>query len=243
MCRVVASAGGFVTWRFSFLQLASHRALDAHPRAERLNRNASPLAVLRGAINTVLDAPNFTLITTELSPSIPLPGGARRSVMTAVIQKPDRVALSGGQDAAIAIGSIGYLPGPPGEWTVERHVGESANFTNAALLYLHVLDRTTSVNRRDDSYMVPSAEIVSLLDSTRLSYFHNATDTTWTATVRAGSLQSMTLHYDQQAQSVTGSCGTISCILAASPVTVTVTVSRVGMSPPINPPAKDSIVS
>jgi len=53
----------------------------------------------------------------------------------------------------------------------------------------------------------------------------------------------MTLHYDQQAQSATGSCGTISCILATSPVTVTVTVSRVGTSPPINPPAKDSIVS
>jgi hypothetical protein len=242
--RVGVVCGRGFRWRMRHLALSLATVVVASsfgcasPSAQPPKRDSSPLSALRAAIHAVLSAPSFTVVTTEFSPLLPLP----RTVNTAVIQKPDRIALSG-RSPAIAIGSIGYLPGPPGKWTVVHHVGESTNFTNSALVYLHVLDRTTSVTRHGDTYAVPSPEIVSLLNSTRLPEFHGATDVTWSATVRAGSLRSMTLHYDQPSQAIAGNCGTTSCTLPASPVTVTTTVSRVGTSPSINPPAQDSIVS
>ena len=203
------------------------------------DRTKSPLSSLRDAINAVLTAPNLTIVTTESAPLLPLPGDGK-TVTKAVIEKPDRVSISG---HVIAIGSVGYFPAPPGKWTVYHHIGESMNFTNGVLLYLHVLDRASSVTRHGHTYVVPPVEVVSLLDSTSLPELHNPAAATWSATVRAGSLQSMTLRYDQQSQSIAGHCGTTSCTLPASPVTVTSTVSRVGTSPTINAPAQDSIVS
>ena len=208
------------------------------PQGRATNGTSSPLSSLTGAIRALLTAPNFTIVTTESAPLLPLPG-SRKMVTKAVIEKPDRISISG---QVIAIGSVGYFPAPPGKWTMYHHVGEARNYTNDVLLYLHVLDRATAVIRHGDTYIVPPVEVVNLLDSTSLPEFHNATGATWSATVRAGSLQSMTLHYDQQPQSIAGHCGTTSCTLPASPVTVTTTVSRVGTSPTINPPAHDSIV-
>jgi len=53
------------------------------------------------------------MVTTESAPLLPLPGGGRKTVTKAVIEKPNRIAIVGN---VIAIGSIRYLAGPPGKW-------------------------------------------------------------------------------------------------------------------------------
>jgi hypothetical protein len=205
-------------------------------------RTSSPIASLQAAVNAVLTASSFTLVTTELGLSFS-PGGDGRTVTRALVEKPDRIALSGGPNVVIAIGSTGYFPAQRGKWTVHHHAGESANFMNSTLVFLHVLDRTTSVSRQGDTYVVPPTEVVTLLNSTLLPEWHDATGVSWSATVRGGSLRSMTLHFTQGPQPIGGTCGTTSCTLSASPVTVTITVSRVGSSPAVNAPAPAAIVS
>lgn len=212
----------------------------ASTRAKATDQTKPPLPSLRDAVNAVLTASNFTIVSTEAAPLLPLPTGGRKTVTKAVIDNPDRVLISG---HVIAIGSTGYFRGPPGKWTVVRHAGESTDFMNGLLLYLHLLERATSVVRHGDTYVLPPGEVARLLASTRLPELHNPAGATWSAIVRAGSLQSMTLRYQQPPQSTAGNCGTTSCTLPASPVTITTEVSRVGTSPTINPPAKDSLVS
>jgi hypothetical protein len=163
-------------------------------------------------------------------------------VTTAVIDKPDRIKIRGAENV-IAIGSTAYSPGPPGKWTMYRHAGESANYTNAVLLYVHILDLTTSVSRHGDTYVVPSTEATHLLQATRLAYLQHPTGVSWSATVRGGALLSMTLRYRREPEPIAGICGTGSCTLPASPVTVTVTISGVRTSPTIDTPARNTIVS
>jgi hypothetical protein len=147
-----------------------------------------------------------------------------KSVDRVVIEKPDRILISGGPNV-VAIGSTGYFKVQPG-WTVVRHVGESTNFTNDMLMFLHILDRTTTVVRRGDTYVVPTEEASRLLVSTRSSQFQNPVGVALSATVQAGLLKSMTLRID-----------------SGSPLTVvTTTVSRVGTSPNVNAPPQSQIV-
>jgi hypothetical protein len=154
----------------------------------------------------------------------PGPAGVEKSVDRVVIEKPDRISISGGPNV-VAIGSIGYFRVQPG-WAVARHVGESTNFTNDMLMPLRILDRTTAVVRRGDIYVVPTEEASRLLISTRSSEFQNPVGVALSATVQAGLLKSMTLRID-----------------SGSPLTVvTTTVSRVGTSPNVNAPPQSQIV-
>jgi hypothetical protein len=163
-------------------------------------------------------------------------------VTTAVIDKPDRIKVRGSENV-IAIGSTAYQAGPPGKWTMYRHAGASANYTNGVLLYVHLLDLTTSVSRHGDTYSVPSTEATHLLEATRLPYLQHPTGVSWSATVQGGALQSMILHYHRQPEPIAGICGTTSCRFPASPVTVTLMISGVRTSPTIDTPARNTIVS
>ncbi len=215
----------------------------ASPSGPAEARTSSPLSALRAAVNAVLTASSFTLVTTELGPPPSSEGGVARTVTRAIVEKPDRIALSGGPNVVIAVGSTGYFPAERGKWTVHHHAGESDNFMNSTLVFLHVLERTTSVSRHGDTYVVPPTEVVSLLNSTLLPEWHDATGASWSATVQGGSLRSMTLHFTQGSQPIGGTCGATSCTIPASPVTVTTAVSRVGTSPAVNAPTPASIVS
>jgi hypothetical protein len=181
--------------------------------------NATPLSTLHHAINAVLKAPDFSLVMT-LSPGAP---GAAKPVYRVVIDRPDRISISGGTNV-IAIGSTGYFKVQPG-WTVVHHVGESANFTNDMLMYVNILNRTTSIVRRGESYTVPSDEATTLLVSTGLPRFQNPVGVSFTASVGHGQLKSVSLAFG-----------------GTSPMSATTTIGSVGTSRHVSAPARNQIV-
>jgi len=179
--------------------------------------SASDLSALHDAVNAVLSAPNFTLVTTTFDPQGTI-------VDEVVVQRPDRLSsdetINGtAKSAVVAIGSRGYIQGGSGQWTSIRHTGESTNLTNSALIYLGLLDMTTAVTRQGNTYVVPTDEAVRLSASIRLVEARAPSHVSLSATVRTGLLRSMTLR-----------------IAGGSPTSVTATVSRVGNSPRIEPP-------
>lgn len=179
--------------------------------------SSSNLSSLHDAVNAVLSASNFTLVTTTFDPQGTV-------VDEVVVERPDRLSsdetINGtAKSAVVAIGSRGYIQGGSGQWTSIRHTGESTNLTNSALIYLGLLDMTTAVTRQGNTYVVPTDEAVRLSASIRLVEARAPSHVSLSATVRTGLLRSMTLR-----------------IAGGSPTSVTATVSRVGNSPRIEPP-------
>ena len=179
--------------------------------------SSSDLSSLHDAVNAVLSAPNFTLVTTTFDPQGTV-------VDEVVVERPDRLSsdetINGtAKSDVVAIGSRGYIQGGSGQWTSIRHTRESTNLTNSVLIYLRLLDMTTAVTRQGNTYVVPTDEAVRLSASIRLVEARSPSRVSLSATVRAGLLRSVTLR-----------------IAGGSPTSVTTTVSRVGNSPRIKPP-------
>ena len=226
---------GHITMLALSVLIASLSACSS-PSYHITTRNLSPLISLHDAIHAVLTAPTFSLVVST-SPALP---GQQKSVGVerVVIEEPDRVSISGGPNV-IAIGSTGYFKVQPG-WTVVHHVGESTNFTNDMLLYLHVLDRTTSVIRHGETYVVPSQEATRLLVTTRITAFQKATDIGWSADLQGGLLKSMLLRYTWAFSPFTN-CNL--CVPhTATQTTVRTTITGVGALPKITAPPKSQIV-
>jgi len=165
---------------------------------------------LHDAINATLTAPNVSLVVT----TSPGPLGVGTSVNKVVIEKPDRISISGGPNV-IAIGSTGYFKVQPG-WTVVHHVGESMNFTNDMLIYIDILKRATSATHEGDTYNVPPAEAAHLLVTTGLTRFRGASDVSLSATIAGGLVKSVSLH-----------------VGGASPISALTTVDEIGSSPAV----------
>jgi hypothetical protein len=192
------------------------------------NASTNPVSSLHLAINSVLDAPDFTLVIKDTGSGgeDPLPPHYT-SVMTAVIQKPDKFSMtetvSRQTTRVIAIGSVGYIQseGESPYWSETNHVGESQNWTYGSLLYIDLLRRVDKVVRHGDTYVVPSSSAAGLLASSGLPRLQSITDLSLEATVQSGSLTAVQLR-------VSGS----------SPFSVTVTVSKIGTSPNVAAPNK-----
>jgi len=162
-------------------------------------------------------------LANDIMTTTPGAPGAPRSVYKVVVERPDRVSISGGTNV-IAISSTGYFKVQPG-WTVVHHVGESASFTNDMLMYMDILNRTTSIVRRGDIYSVPSDEATRLLVSTRLPRFQNPTGVSFSASVKHGELKSISVE-----------------IGGGSPMSAKTTIGSVGTSPPVSAPPRDRLV-
>jgi hypothetical protein len=179
--------------------------------------SSSDVSSLHDAVDAVLNTSNFKLVTTTSDPQGTV-------VDNVVIEKPDRFSsdetingIAGSN--VVAIGSSGYVEDQTGRWTSLRHVDESRDLTNAALVYLHLLDMTTAATRHGNTFVVPTDEAVRLSASIRLVQAQTPSRVSLSATVRAGLLRSMTLR-----------------IAGGSPAYVTMTVDGIGSSPKIEPP-------
>lgn len=195
------------------------------PNGRADSADLPPVSALRDAIGAVLGAPNFTVVTTTSDRL------ATRQVATIVVEKPDMISVRNGAGRAttsgvIAIGAVGYLKSPGGPWIKVPHRDESSNFTDAYLLWLHLLDRTTSAVRHGSVYVVPPTEAATLLRSTRLPQYQNPVGVSLSATVHDGLLRTMTLRFG-----------------GASATAVTTTVSRVGTSPPVTAPPTSQVAA
>jgi hypothetical protein len=196
------------------------------PTASSRSSPTAPGLSLDLAINAVLNAPNFTLVTKESGTE----GSAAfttvvTTVTTWVIERPDKILLEGasGVGEIIAIGSTRYSEDQPGQWSELNHQGEPTNYTNAALQYLHILLRASSVARHGTTFVVPSADAKSLLTSTGLTQYQDLSKASLSATVQAGMLVAIRL-----------------AVKEPSPYSMTATISRVGTSPAITAPSVSS---
>lgn len=185
----------------------------------------SPVSALHHAIRAVLDAPSVTVIEHFSTPSGSTPGMPTTSTETFVVNKPDRVAVTGTFGAAgippvVAIGSTGYVGSGPTR-TVVHHTGEAANYTNDALMFLTILDQATTASEHAGTYTIPSAEADRILAATRLPQYRDAgLDASMTATVSGGAVRTEVIR-----------------TRGASSAVTTVTVERVGSSPTVTVPA------
>lgn len=190
----------------------------------------SPISSFHDAIGAVLNASDFTLVTQQSGTQGTPPRTAVVTTVTkVVIEKPDKFSMrstTAGDEspAVIAIGSVGYFAASAGEWTEYHHVGESTNFTNTALIYLHLLSRVTAVLRHGTTYVVPSTAAISLLASTRLTQFQDVTSVSLIATVESGLLNTVQLR-----------------VSGRSAFSMTATVSKVGSSLSITAPSPADI--
>ncbi len=204
----------FATVTFTGLAACTPTASQSSP--------ATPGASLDAAISAVLNAPNFTLVIKESGTQ----GSAAFStvvttVTTWVIEKPDKISLTGtsGTGDIIAIGDNRYSE-DQGVWSELNHEGVAANYTNGALQFVHLLLRANGVVRQGTTYLVPSADAKSLLVATGMSQYQGVSTVSFSATVLRGLLDAIRLN-------VTGTFHH----------STTVTISRVGTSPPITAPS------
>jgi hypothetical protein len=192
----------------------------------------SPISSFRLAIDSVLNATDFTLVIKDSGPGgeQPLPAGFT-SVMTAVIEKPDKFSMTetvaGQATKTIAIGSIGYFrsAGEGVYWSETHHADESMNWTDSTLLYLNLLRRVKDVIRRGDTYVVPSGEAANLLSSSHFPRLQEMTGVSLSVILKqSGLLETVQLR-----------------VSGPSPFSMTATVSKVGSSPNIVAPSRADI--
>jgi hypothetical protein len=176
--------------------------------------NVLPITALHDAINALENEPSYTLTVTS-SPGTPGAGGA--VIYGAHVERPDRIEI-GRPLNVVAIGSTAYFKSPTG-WTSVHHPGEATNYINDILMYINVLKRASTVNRKGRYiYNVPTVEADSLLKTTGLPRFEEATVVSY-AVVDRGLIRSVFLHAD-----------------GSSSIAVRTVVSTIGSSPPVTAP-------
>jgi len=177
--------------------------------------NASPITALHDAINALENEPSYTLTVTSSPGS---PGGGGTVIYGAHVERPDRIEI-GRPLNVIAIGSTAYFKSPTG-WTRVHHPGEATNYINDMLMYVNVLKRASTVNRKGRYiYNVPTVEADSLLKTTGLPRFQEARVASYFAVIDRGLIRSVFFHAD-----------------GSSSIAVRTVVSKIGSSPPVTAP-------